>query len=286
MKSTTTYRIMIGTMALAMGSAAFADTYKLAGNQGSSQDWNTLGDWVNTVGGAHPAAILATDDFDLDGNVLRGPTSANPTFGGKSLTTSGGGPILFKHTGTATITNFVDSGGTVLINGQGGTQGVHLVNFTLNGWTRFQADPGRGLDIQIDGWTGSATMRMGNGTTQTGYYGLTVTDASGYTGLLQSTFGTTDWKNDADLSNATYEIVTAGYEDVILNSDITVGSLVIGSTTYGPGTYSFATLNAAHDSSFVDGGTGSITVIPEPRTLGLIGLSSAGIMVVRRFMSM
>jgi len=283
-RNTTSYIIGVAVLALGLASS-HADTYLLAGSQGSSQDWNTLGDWVNTVGGAHPAAILATDDFDLDGNVLRGPTSADPAFGGKSLT-SNGGPLLFKHTGTATIQSFIDNGGAELINGQGGTQGVHLVSFAVNGWTRLEADPGRGIDLQIDNWTGSATMRTGNATSQTGYYALTVGNASGFSGTFQSTFGTTDWKNDADLSNATYEIVTAGYEDVILNSDIKVGSLVIGSTTYGPGTYSFATLNAAHDSSFVDGGTGSITVIPEPGTLGLIGLSSAGIMVVRRFMSM
>ena len=52
------------------------------------------------------------------------------------------------------------------------------------------------------------------------------------------------------------------------------------------GTYSFATLNAAHDSSFVEGGTGSITVIPEPIALGLIALSSTGLIFVRRIFSL
>ena len=277
MKNRKTGKYVIGVVVLALGLAlpGYADTYLLAGNQGSSQDWNTLGDWTNSVGGAHPAAILPTDDFDMDGLVLRGPTSASPVFGGKSLT-SNGGPILFKHTGMATITNFTDVNGALLIAGNAETQGVHLVDFTLNGWTQLQADPGRGLDLQIEGWTGSATLRTGNGTGATGYYGFTITGASGYAGTFQSTFGTTDWKNDADLSSATYEIVTAGYEHVILNSDITVKALTIGSTGYAAGTYSFATLNTAHDSSFVDGGTGSITVLGSSETYKLTAAQSSG----------
>ncbi|MEA2067581.1 MAG: hypothetical protein U9P12_00135 [Verrucomicrobiota bacterium] len=250
----------VALLALGLVSAAFADTYLLEASQGSSQHWNTLSSWTNSVGGGNPTAILAMDDFDLDGKTLRTPISADPVFNGKSMV-SHGGPILFKHTGMATITNFIDNGGALLINGAGGTQGVHMVDFTLNGWTRFQADPGRGLDIQIEGWTGSATLRTGDGTSQTGYYGFTVTDAAGFSGTFQSVFGSTDWKNDASLPSATYEIVTAGYEHVILNSDITVKALTIGGTGYAAGTYSFATLNAAHDSSFVDGGTGSITVL-------------------------
>ena len=285
MKKRTAKKYMIGGVVLVMGSAAFADTYLLGGNQGSSQDWNTLGDWNNAVGGTHPTAILATDDFDMDGKVLRGPTSASPVFGGKSLT-SNGGPILFKHTGTATITNFTEAAGSVLIAGNAATQSVHLVGFSVTAFAELSAGSGRGLDFQIDGLSGSGDMRTGDSSSDLGYYGLMITGASGYAGKILSVFGTTDWKNNADLSGATYEIVTAGYEDVILNSDIKVGALTIGTTTYTPGEYSFATLNAAHDSSFVDGGTGSITVIPEPATLGLLATAAAGVMAVRRFLSM
>ena len=236
-------------------------SYKLIANQGTSQSWNTLGDWTNTVDGTPPTAILPIDHCDMAGFILRSPTGASPTFGAGSLTSSGG-IILFKHfSGTATITSFNELDGAVLAVGNGGTtQSVHLAGFSNNSFAQFGAGSGAGLDVQIDHWTGAGTLRMGNATSSIGYYGLTITDALGFTGLVQSTFGTTDWKNDADLSSATYEIVTAGYEDVILNSDIRVGALIIGDTTYTSGTYTFATLNAAHDSSFVDGGTGSIAV--------------------------
>ena len=279
-------RVSVVVLVLSLSAISYADTYKLINNQGTGGNWDTLGDWANTVGGTPPTAIFPADDYDLDGFLLRTPTGASPSFGAGSLTSSGG-IILFKHSsGTATITSFSDAAGALLAVGNAGTiQGVHLVGFSNTSFAQLGAASGAGLDVQIDNWTGNGTLRMGNATGSVGYYGLTITDALGFTGIIDSTFGTTDWKNDADLSNASYQIVTAGYEDVILNSDIKVGALDIGGTIYSPGTYSFATLNTAHDSSFVDGGTGSITVIPEPATLGLLATASAGIMAIRRFLS-
>ena len=261
MKKRNTRKHLIGVAVLSMGlaSAGYADTYKLDVNQTGWQDWHTLTNWVNVAGGAHPAAILPADDFDMDGKVLRGATNASPSFAGGSLI-SNGGPILFKHTGMATITNFAEVEGALLINGVGGTQGVHLVNFTANTWTQFQSDPDRGLDFQIEGWTGAGALRTGNKSSATGYYGMTVTDALGFSGEFRSTFGTTEWNNDADISSATYWINSAGHPKVVLNHDIRVGTLLIGTTPYTMGVYSFAVLNAAHDAEFVDGGTGSITV--------------------------
>ncbi len=247
---------------LSLSAVVQAEDYYLTASQGGGLSWSTLTAWTNSAG-ANPISISGADDYDLNSFVARTPTGASPVFGGKSLTSSGGS-ILLKHTGTATITNLIDVGGAKLVVGNAAvTQAVHLVGFFLDGYTQLSAGSDRGVDVQIEGLTGSKTMRMGDGSSALGYYGLTITDAAGFTGTIQSTFGTTDWKNDADLSSATYEIVTAGYEDVILNSDITVKTLIIGGTEYDPGTYSFETLNAAHDSSFVDGGTGSITVLNE-----------------------
>ena len=278
--------VSIVVLVLSLSAASFADTYYLTGNQGTSASWDSLGSWTNSAG-ANPSSILSGDDYDMDGFILRSPTGASPSFGAGSLTSSGG-IILFKHSsGTAAITSFSDAAGAVLgVGNPAVTQSVHLVGFSNNSYAQLSAGSAQGMDLQIDNWTGNGTLRMGNATSAVGYYGLTITDALGFTGTIDSTFGTTDWKNDADLSNASYKIVDAGYEDVILNSDIKVGALTIGATTYTPGTYSFATLNAAHDSSFVDGGTGSIKVIPEPAALGLLVTASAGIMAVRRFLSM
>ncbi|MEA2067582.1 MAG: hypothetical protein U9P12_00140, partial [Verrucomicrobiota bacterium] len=219
-KQSINYMIGVAVLSLGLGSAGYADTYELTDNMPSSGSWDSLGSWHNVVGGANPASILPTDDFDMAGFILRSPTTASPTFNGGSLTSAGAnGLMLFKHTGTATISNLTDTAGMVLINGNGGTQSVRLVNYTLGVWSRLSANSGQGLDVQFEGLSGSGTLRTGDATSQIGYYGLTVTGASGFSGKIQSVFGTTDWKNDADLSGATYEIVTAGYEDVILNSD-------------------------------------------------------------------
>ena len=48
-----------------------------------------------------------------------------------------------------------------------------------------------------------------------------------------------------------------------------------------PGVHPFSELNANFDSNFVDGGTGSITVVPEPASLGLL-FAGAGFLIRRR----
>jgi hypothetical protein len=85
-----------------------------------------------------------------------------------------------------------------------------------------------------------------------------------------------------DLSNPTGALTLIGATSkVILDQNLTFGAVSINGSSLAPGLYTFADLNAAFDANFVDGGTGSITVVPEP-TVPLLALLGAGTLFARR----
>jgi hypothetical protein len=245
---------------LSMSAAVWADDYYLTGDQAVGS-WDTLTSWTNSAG-ANPVSIAAADDYYLDGFVVRTPTGDNPVFAGNALYIDGGA-ILFKQTDTVTITNLFCSGGNLNVGNAMTTQTLHAVNMSVTSFTRLGAGAHRGLALQVDTLTGTATFKTGTVTSDTGYYSLSIADASGFSGTFQVVFGTIDFKNDVNLPNGTFEIVPAGGAVVVLDQDLTVKTLIIGEDTLNPGTYSFAELNAAYDAQFADGGTGSITVLNE-----------------------
>jgi hypothetical protein len=73
--------------------------------------------------------------------------------------------------------------------------------------------------------------------------------------------------------------ITAG--QYVLDEARSFASLAIDGTTIGVGTYSFGDFTVAQQAYLSDAG-GSITVIPEPTTLGLFVVSSVGILFLRR----
>ncbi len=105
---------------------------------------------------------------------------------------------------------------------------------------------------------------------------LAVSDGSLGTGSVDIGLGIT---LDVDYDIAMLQsLVIEGL--LVLDQDHTVSALNIGGTNYAPGTYTFAELNAAHDANIVNGGSGSITVIPEPASLALVGVGC--VLMVRR----
>ena len=55
-----------------------------------------------------------------------------------------------------------------------------------------------------------------------------------------------------------------------LDQDHTFGLIEIDGVSLATGTYSFADLNSTYDAFFADGGTGSLTVVPEPSYVSLL----------------
>jgi hypothetical protein len=82
---------------------------------------------------------------------------------------------------------------------------------------------------------------------------------------LTSSEGPSTLDLDYDLFNAAGSLVLSGTSSkLVVDQNLTFGAVTINGTSLAPGTYSAADLNASFDANIVDGGTGTVTVVPEP----------------------
>lgn len=300
------FAVLVCTTIVATG--AHASSYYLVAdleNLGSGRwdlnwIWNTQRDNSGSQlaeinpGSSPPLADMTGLDVFTNGNTLRTTNVANPTFAGNSITIEKIGSneplLMLKGSGTVTIPR-LDSTGGVITAANAQKYIVAAQNMKLTGSKTYlqarnnTAQNDRGVELDIDNLSGNADLQMGWVVNDDDFYGLTVDDASGYTGDIYLAYGQTSFGNNLNISNSKLQVLMGGdyTAEVELDQDITVGELVIGSTSYGPGTYDFITLEGAHPDQFVNGGTGSITVIPEPASLMLaIGGSLAMVMARRQ----
>jgi hypothetical protein len=85
-----------------------------------------------------------------------------------------------------------------------------------------------------------------------------------------------------DLTNPSGALTLSGATSkLVLDQNLTFGSVSINGTSLAPGFYTFADLNGAFDANIVEGGTGSITVVPEP-TVPLLAFFGAAALFARR----
>jgi len=145
-----------------------------------------------------------------------------------------------------------------------------------------EASSARTLTMNIGTLAGVGDIQVGGTTvTATGKYNLSISNGSGYTGLISANRGTLRFNNDADLRNADFSIASGAIFDVA--NDTIFQSITINGMVLDEGTYDYTDLNSTFGSSvtFLDNG-GSLTVIPEPTTLGLFSISAIGLIVMRR----
>jgi autotransporter-associated beta strand protein len=150
---------------------------------------------------------------------------------------------------------------------------------------------------------------VSGGLTKSGAGVLTLSGANTYTGATQINAGTLHLDATGTLngstslslaSGATLQLDTnislndnivlalAGGSNLDLNFDGSLGAdtirgLIVGSTTFGPGTYTMTDLNGF---GVTVTGAGSLTVlqaVPEPSVFALFGLGAAGLLLCRRF---
>jgi hypothetical protein len=100
---------------------------------------------------------------------------------------------------------------------------------------------------------------------------------------VASTQGPSTLDFDYDISNPSKSLTLIGTTSkLILDQNLTFGSVTINSTPLAQGFYTFQQLNSQFDANFVDGGTGTIAVVPEPMSAGLLLIGSLSLIGFRR----
>jgi hypothetical protein len=129
---------------------------------------------------------------------------------------------------------------------------------------------------------GTNTAFTGTWTLNSGWLKAAGLNSMGFGDIsLTSTQGASTLDLDYNLNNPSGALTLAGpTSKLVLDQSLTFRSVTINGTALTPGVHPFAELNANFDANFVDGGTGSITVVPEPSSL--VSLLGGVALLIRR----
>jgi hypothetical protein len=183
----------------------------------------------------------------------------------------------------STISSFNPGGGAVtdISAARAFTLGANLIgsgSLTLD----FAHDIGAAAPALLINSSNSAFT--GNWTLNSGWLKGAGLNALGFGNItLTSTQGPSTLDLDYDLTNATGSLTLTGTTSkLVLDQNLTFGAVTINGTSLTPGLHSFAELDGNFGANIVDGGNGSIRVVPEPSAFGLLALGSMVLLRRRR----
>lgn len=305
-------------MALATTAVASAATInQVQSNTTSGQSWLTIGSWSNnaapSAGNDYISGVgmvlrsptttdstfngdsltLNGSQFNLTGNTavagivtipilnVNSAVIVNGNGGNRAQTLSGGtanfsGTSYFRlNTSTTgrniTVSSQITGGGTIGLM-QNGTLTLNGTGNTFNGLWTVGGENVNILGVEYDNSNTLISTLVGS---SSGSLGV---DSSVTLNIWSRLDLDYDWTTSGALTladnagNATSIIMT-------LDQSITVGSLSVAGFSFDPGTYNYTDLSGAGYGDYFTNGGGSITVVPEPRSFGLLLLGSIGIVL-------
>jgi hypothetical protein len=305
---------LAAVIALATTAVASAATInQVQSNNTSGQSWSTAGAWSNnaaasagndyisgtgmvlrsptTVNSSFPGDSLTLNgsQFNLTGDTgaagivtipvlnVNGAAIVNGNGGNRTQTLSGAanfsGTSYFRLSGAATGRNITVSaqitGSGMIGLAQNGTLALDGTGNTFSGlWTV------GGLNVSILGtnYSNSNTLISTLVGSSSGSLGVDSSVSLNIWSRLDLNY---DWTTSGSLTladnggSATSIIMT-------LDQNVTVGALSVAGSLFDPGTYSYSDLSTLGYADYFTNGGGSITVVPEPHSLGLVLLGSIG----------
>jgi hypothetical protein len=304
----TTFRklsIVCATTA-SLAASSQAATINQTTNPPAGTDWNQTSVWGGNavipsndyasaaLGGASATSFIVNGTTWASNTNVRDSTGTS-TFGGGSLILNSNTRLLMKAIGSpATSTaNIVLNGGYISAAPNGG--GTTVLAGTINNFAGFSAigmQPFAGTTqtFNINSTiTGGGLLQF----TQTSGQANTIAhmnlngDISSFTGTLYFAQAATPTSVGSDFSIAgsaplaTLQFATGATSFLFnVNNNISFSSVILNGGALAPGTYSVSDLNGFAGGKFA--GLGSITVIPEPSTIGLGVVGLLGLLAVKR----
>jgi len=275
-----------------------AAPFYLQADMGGSASLNDTALYNSQPNGSGSAPVaMAGNSFFSNGYSTRfqnGPGTSG-TFAGDLLTLDASGNL--KATGGYTVENLAIVAGVGSYAGKVGflaNTGVSTSSLTVENLniatgaslalTNLNLSNAT-LSLGVDALSGSGNLSIGGATLSGGvtYFSqtgntvkLSITDANAYTGTIL--WGSAIAQNVVLDFDSTFSslggLIARSNDRINLDQNLTFGSVTLNGVTLDNGTYTYAELsgNATYGSLF-SGGSGSITVVPEPSTavLGAVG---------------
>lgn len=266
------FPLLLLTLSIASSISSHAASFYLTVDMPFGANWNStpLSTYWNSArdGSGSAPALLAGNDFLTNNHILR--TSAS-TFAGATLTLEGGAQDkLFLKNGlnnTATVGSFSSVGGGSIEQADAvANSNLSVTSYSNSGTgTKLTATAGRGMTLSVGTLTGSGNFSLQS----TGTVRLSLSSAAGYTGSITfAAAGTLDFENSLTTGGG---LTISNGGKVQLDQNVAFSSLTINGSPQGAGTYSYSSLNSTYPTIFLAGGSGSITVVPEPAAALLLG---------------
>lgn len=273
--------VLATAASLAVPVAAEAANYYLqatmTGTFNSTNLW-----WSDPVeGGDHPTTMVGNDFYSNGYRVRTG--NASYTFGNATTTLHLDAQLLVRTSGTAAITipNLLTSGTSANIGAGAGGANLNLTNFVNDGDTYLNGDDSgsRALNVAIDTLSGTGHLELRQSIT----LNLTINTATDFTGEITWLAGSGATLNFNNPLISSGGLVASSSSRILLDEQVSFASVTLGETDLSPGVYDYNYLKTTFGDIFVDVdelSQGSITVVPEPAGLALLG--SGALLMLRR----
>ncbi len=287
---------IVAGLGLLIAGSAMADTYYLHADMAANSTPNdkTLW-WTDPVGGVTQESLGAPttgNRFDVNGHLFRSQNSGGAaTFNGTAVVNStvgaepGVGFLLY----TGTWNGYgLDVDNDLLVRPHQSSTAMALQDLQVNasGVLSFRTLTGNNnVALSAANIAGHGAIEFGTtdyANDVNALWNLSITDATpnfgGTVDLIrgQLTFGSAFALNDAG-----FTVNSAEDNSVVLDNAVSFGSMDYGVSSLAAGTYTASQLNTEFGTTRFSGSE-TLTVIPEPATLGLVGIFSAGLLLARR----
>lgn len=283
---------IIAGLGMFLVASGMADTFYLHADMplGSTPLDDTI--WfTEPVGGVDKATDGGTyggNRFDLNGYALRTPnTTGSSSFSGTIVSGAAGAGLAELMAGTWNPTG-MDLSNTLQMRLRQSTVNLNIANLVLgsSGSLNIRTLTSKNnFNLSVANVSGSGSLEFGDNTyanDTNGVWSLSITDASPeFAGSVDLTRGQLTFGNAFALNDATLAINSAEDNSIVLANNVSFSNVTFGASSLSVGTYTAAELNTAFSADLFSG-TETLTVIPEPATLGLLGVFSAGLLLVRR----